>query len=56
MLKHRFDWSEESVSVLKKAALQWLGSVDWDGFNEKRDQMLLRLLELNSGHHHPSHL
>ncbi|KAI2849950.1 hypothetical protein CBS11350_1863 [Aspergillus niger] len=24
MLKHRFDWSEESVSVLKREALQWL--------------------------------
>ncbi|RDH16483.1 hypothetical protein M747DRAFT_358469 [Aspergillus niger ATCC 13496] len=48
MLKHRFDWSEESVSVLKREALQWLETVNWDGFNRKRDQMLLRLLEVTS--------
>ncbi|KAL2816924.1 hypothetical protein BJX63DRAFT_441289 [Aspergillus granulosus] len=49
MLKHRFDWSEESVSVLKKEALKWLESLDWEGYNRKRDQMLVRLLELDSG-------
>lgn len=48
MLKHRFEWSEESVSVLKEDALKWLKSVDWDGINGKRDQMLLQLLEAKS--------
>ncbi|OJJ71751.1 hypothetical protein ASPBRDRAFT_207076 [Aspergillus brasiliensis CBS 101740] len=48
MLKHRFDWSEESVSVLKEEASKWLDSVDWDGVVGKRDQMLLSLLEVNS--------
>lgn len=45
MLKHRFDWSEESLSLLRREAFQWLEIVDWDGFNRKRDQMLLRWLE-----------
>ncbi|GKZ31875.1 crystallin, lambda 1 [Aspergillus brasiliensis] len=48
MVKHRFDWSEENVSVLKKEASKWLESVDWDGVVGKRDQMLLRMLEVNS--------
>lgn len=46
--KHRFDWSEESVSVLNEEALKWLKSVDWNGINGKRDQMLLQLLQAKS--------
>jgi 3-hydroxyacyl-CoA dehydrogenase len=48
MLQYRFDWSEQSVSVLKQKALEWLGAVDWDDINERRDEVLLQLLEAKS--------
>lgn len=48
MSKHRFDWSEERLSVLKEEAAKWLNSVDWGGINEERDQLLLRLLQVKS--------
>ncbi|RDW65943.1 putative Catalytic activity [Aspergillus mulundensis] len=48
MLEHRFDWSEERLSVLNKEASKWLGSVDWGRVTAQRDQMLLQLLEVKS--------
>lgn len=48
MLKHRFDWSQESVLALEQAALKWLEAVDWDGINGKRDEMLLQVLDAKS--------
>ena len=48
MAKHRFDWSEESVAVLNEEALKWLNSVDWNGINGNRDQMLLQFLQAKS--------
>ncbi len=44
MAKHRFDWSEERLSVLKEEALKWLTKVDWATLKEERDQVLLQLL------------
>ncbi|CEL06046.1 Putative Catalytic activity: [Aspergillus calidoustus] len=48
MLEHRFDWSEEKLSMLNTEALKWLGSVDWDAITAKRDRMLLQLLQAKS--------
>ena len=44
MLKHRFDWSEERLSVVKNEALKWLEKIDWATMKEERDQVLLQLL------------
>ena len=44
MAKHRFDWSEERLAVLKDEALKWLNKVDWASLKEERDQVLLELL------------
>jgi 3-hydroxyacyl-CoA dehydrogenase len=48
MLKHRFDWSDESLSALKDGALKWLEVVDWTGMKEERDRVLLHLLAAKS--------
>ncbi|CAL5866554.1 uncharacterized protein PFLUO_LOCUS763 [Penicillium psychrofluorescens] len=48
ILKHRFDWSQESLSALKVGALKWLEAADWAGINGERDQMLLELLQTKS--------
>lgn len=48
MLKHRFDWSDESLAALKEGASKWLDAVDWIEVKEKRDQVLLQLLEAKS--------
>ncbi|KAH7028447.1 3-hydroxyacyl-CoA dehyrogenase [Macrophomina phaseolina] len=49
MAKHRFDWSEESVSVLKSEACKWLEAVDWSELVHQRDSVLLHLLAAKSG-------
>lgn len=45
MLKHRFDWSEKSLSSLKVVVLKWLESLDWSNMERERDQGLMQLLE-----------
>lgn len=48
MLKHRFDWSDESLSTLKDGALKWLEAVDWTSMKNERDRVLLQLLAAKS--------
>lgn len=48
MLKHRFDWSDERLAVLKDEAAKYLKAVDWTGLEEERGQVLLELLAAKS--------
>lgn len=48
MLKHRFDWSEESVAKLKDEARKWLDTVAWPQLTNERDRVLMQLLEAKS--------
>ena len=44
MEKHRFDWRDESVAVLKAEAKEWLEAVDWEKLSQRKDTVLLQLL------------
>jgi 3-hydroxyacyl-CoA dehydrogenase len=48
ILKHRFDWSDACLSVLKDEVMKWLEEVDWTDIKEKRDRLLLNLLAAKS--------
>lgn len=48
MLKHRFDWSDESVARLKNEARKWLDDVDWTQLTSERDRVLIQLLAAKS--------
>ncbi len=48
MLKHRFDWSDESMSALEEGAMKWLKAVNWAGATEERYQLLLGILAIKS--------
>lgn len=48
MLKHRFNWDNESLLMLKAEALSWLEKVDWAGLTQERDAVLSHLLSLKS--------
>ena len=48
ILKHRFDWSEESVSKLKDGAKESLRAIDWAKVEEERQSVLLQLLAAKS--------
>ncbi|KAL4999775.1 hypothetical protein BDV10DRAFT_183926 [Aspergillus recurvatus] len=48
MLEHRFDWSEEKLSVLIKEASKWLEFIDWDVVTARRDRLLLQFLRAKS--------
>ncbi|KAF5974935.1 3-hydroxyacyl dehydrogenase [Fusarium coicis] len=44
ILKHRFDWSEQRISVLQESVSKSLGAVNWDKLVKERDLVLLQLL------------
>lgn len=44
MLKHRFDWNQESLIRLQSDAGKFLKSVDWPNMASERDAVLLTLL------------
>lgn len=48
MLKHRFDWSDESVAALKTQAQKSLEALDWFKLTRERDRVLLELLAAKS--------
>ena len=48
VLKHRFDWSIESVAALQNETGKWLQTLDWTAMKEERDRLLLLLLEIKS--------
>jgi 3-hydroxyacyl-CoA dehydrogenase len=45
MLEHRFDWSEERLSLLKAEVGKYLTAVDWAELTRQRDSVLLQLLQ-----------
>jgi 3-hydroxyacyl-CoA dehydrogenase len=48
ILKHRFDWSVESLATLEDETEKWLQTVDWTAMKEERDRLLLQLLAIKS--------
>ncbi|RFU74888.1 3-hydroxyacyl- dehydrogenase [Trichoderma arundinaceum] len=48
ILKHRFDWSDERLSLLKHEVMNWLETIDWNGIKEQRDWVLLNVLTTKS--------
>jgi 3-hydroxyacyl-CoA dehydrogenase len=44
ILKHRFDWSDEKLSVLTAEARRWLEAVRWEEVTSQRDALLMQLL------------
>ena len=44
MVKHRFDWNEESLANLRAQAENSLKALDWSRLTGERDQLLLQLL------------
>ncbi|KAL7911407.1 hypothetical protein GGI35DRAFT_468923 [Trichoderma velutinum] len=48
ILRHRFDWSEKSVSKLKDEASKSLGGIDWAKVVEERELVLSHLLVTKS--------
>ncbi|EXJ83633.1 3-hydroxyacyl-CoA dehydrogenase [Capronia coronata CBS 617.96] len=45
MLEHRFDWSEERLSLLKAEVGNYLTAVNWSELTRQRDSVLLQLLK-----------
>ncbi|KAK5045072.1 hypothetical protein LTR84_010220 [Exophiala bonariae] len=48
MHKHRFDWSEEMLSVLKADVAEYLATVEWTQLTRQRDSVLLQVLRSKS--------
>ncbi|CAD0111443.1 unnamed protein product [Aureobasidium uvarum] len=48
MLKHRFDWNQESLATLQDQAKKSLQDVDWPNMVAERDAVLLKLLNVKS--------
>lgn len=45
MLEHRFDWSEERLSLLNAEVGSYLTAVNWSELTRQRDSVLLQLLQ-----------
>ncbi|RJE23427.1 3-hydroxyacyl-CoA dehydrogenase protein-domain protein [Aspergillus sclerotialis] len=48
ILKHRFDWSDKSLSALQDSFKKGLGGTDWSKLVEERDSVLMQLLAAKS--------
>lgn len=48
ILRHRFDWSEDSLTRLQDQAGKYLETVNWSDTVLKRDAVLLRLLAIKA--------
>ena len=48
MNKHRFDWSEERLSLLRASVEEYLAEVEWTELTRQRDSVLLQVLRTKS--------
>ncbi len=48
ILKHRFNWSNESLATLEDETSKWLRTLDWTALKEERDRLLLQILAIKS--------